>query len=74
VNIGDLVKHTEDNVLGIVVSGPISWEEHPDATVADKFDSRYEVKWDDMSSACHELDRDVIILSSAKTEIQNENR
>ncbi len=72
MKIGDLVKHTEDNVLGIVVSGPISWEEHPGATATDN--SRYRVKWEDMSSACDELDRDVIILSSAKTEIQNENR
>jgi len=70
VKVGDLVKHKEDEVFGIVMSGePIVYDVssygRPPAHVL-----RYRIHWEDMSSFSDESEKDFVVVS----EIDGESR
>ena len=71
MKVGDLVKHNEDNVFGLIIEGPISYEEHPDTPAKDRWLPRFRVKWGDMRSGCDELGEDMTIVSSTCKKVQN---
>ena len=64
MKVGDLVKHKEDEVLGIVLGPGHVWDVSPNGK-PDTSPVRFTIHWLDMSSACDEAVGDFLVISTS---------
>ena len=59
---GDLVKHKEDEVFGVVMGPGHVWDVSPNGK-PDTRAPRFTIHWFDMSSSCDESQEDFVVVS-----------
>ena len=63
MNRGDLVKHIEDEVLGIVMGDEPFFVDKPYTGKPTSHPPTYRILWMDMRSTCDEKERDFVVIS-----------
>jgi len=71
VKAGDLVKHTEDEVLGLIVEGPIAYDVPRTGGKPDVYVPRFKVHWFDCVDSYDEAADDMVVVSSAYKKDKN---
>ena len=62
---GDLVKHTEDEVLGLIIEGPIAYDvSHHHSKPDETYNPRFKVHWFDWQGTCDEAVEDIELISA----------
>ena len=62
---GDLVKHTEDEVLGLILDGPVAYDVPRTSGKPDVYVPRFTVQWFDCQRPFDEAADDMVVISSA---------
>ena len=63
---GDLVRHIQDRVFGVVLDGPTSYEIcQTDSASGEVYNPRFKVIWEDHTTSCEEDPRDMELISEA---------
>ena len=63
MKVGDLVKHIQDEVLGLIVEGPIAYDVNP-GSKPETYNPRFKVHWFDWQGACEETVEDIELISA----------
>ena len=63
MKVGDLVRHREDEVLGLIVEGPIAYDVSPNGK-PDTHSPRFRVQWFDCKSPCDEPAGAMLVVST----------
>ena len=69
MKVGDLVKHKEDEVLGLVVEGPIAYDVSP-LQKPDTYAPRFRVQWFDCKQTCDEPEQAMQVVSTGYKKIK----
>jgi hypothetical protein len=70
VKVGDLVKHIEDEVIGLVVDGPVVYDTSRHGK-PDVYAPRFVVHWFDCKSPNEESHMNITVVSSAYKKNEN---
>ena len=70
MKVGDLVRHAEDEVLGLILEGPIAYDVSRHAK-PDVYSPRFKVHWFDMENPNEEGIGDMVVVSSAYEKDKN---
>ena len=65
MKIGDLVKHKEDEVMGLILEGPIAYDVNPGE---ERWRPRFRVRWFDVATSCDEAEEDMMVISKTLEE------
>ena len=71
MKVGDLVRHIEDEVLGLIVEGPIAYDVPRTGGRPDVYSPRFKVQWFDFKKTCDELAGDMSIVSTSYKKDEN---
>ena len=67
---GDLVKHIEDEVLGLIVEGPIAYDVPRTGVKPDVYVPRFKVHWFDCVGSYDEAAGAMVVVSAACEKIK----
>ena len=71
MKVGDLVKHAEDEVLGLIIEGPIAYDVPRTGVKPDVYVPRFKVHWFDCVGSYDEAADDMVVVSSAYKKDKN---
>ena len=71
MKVGDLVRHIEDEVLGLIVEGPIAYDVPRTGQKPDVYAPRFKVQWFDCIKPCDEAEKDMLVVSTSCKKVEN---
>ena len=71
MKVGDLVRHIEDEVLGLIVEGPVAYDVPRTGEKPDVYSPRFKVQWFDCIRPCDEAEKDILVVSTSCKKVEN---